>query len=317
MKGKSLVITGGAGFIGTKLVERLVENNEIIVFDNFHRNSLQYSPVRKHKNLTVIKGNILDPRRLKKLPRTTDYVVHMAAIAGVGTVVSNPVTTLKVNLIGTYNVIEYYRSAKIRRFVDFSTSEVYGPHIFRADESGMTTQGPLSEPRWVYAASKLASEFITHGAHREYGLPTVSIRPFNVYGPGQIGEGAIHHFIVNAIHNKPLIVHGDGNSIRSWCYVDDFVSGVILCLQKRCAVGESFNIGNPESTITDDELALNVIKRAGSRSTIRFKKITYPDVDIRVPSIDKARKLLGYAPKVEYDDGILKTIEWYKEHIGK
>lgn len=312
MKGKRIFITGGAGFIGSHLIERIIGYNEVIVFDNLHRNALQYTKLGNHKNLKLVKGDVLDAEALEKSMDRVDVVIHMAAIAGVGTVVEKPTTTLKINLMGTYNVLEACKKKNIKRYIGFSTSEVYGPFIYQADEAGMTTLGPIGKPRWVYAMSKLASEFLADSYHREQGIKFTSVRPFNVYGPRQIGEGAIHNFIVKAIKNEPLEIHNSGSQIRSWCYITDMIDALELILANDKSVGEVFNIGNPQATSTTLQTAETVIRLANSKSKIIFKELKYPEVEIRVPSIEKARIILGFEPKVGLEHGIKRTIEWYR-----
>ena len=309
---KTILITGGVGFIGSHLAQQLAQNNTVIVYDNYTRDAMQY--IEAHKNITIVKGDVLDSEAVKETMQKykPTHVLHLAAIAGVQTVVSQPAKVLKVNLIGTHNVLNAVNELQlpIERFVDFSTSEVYGPSVFEADEEGMTTLGPISQPRWYYAASKLSSEYLTHAYHREFNLPTVTIRPFNVYGPLQIGEGAVHNFVQKALAGDDLIVHNEGGQIRSWCFVDDFVDGVIRALEKPEAIGHSFNIGNPQATVTNLHLAKEVIKASSSKSTIQFKAIDYPEINLRVPSIDKAKKLLGYEPQVDVEEGVAKTVAW-------
>ena len=319
MSRRKVFITGGAGFIGTAITERLVGDCDIFIFDNLHRNALKYSSVSNNPHVNLIIGDVLDYNQLLATidkVGSLDWVLHMAAIAGVSTVVNKPSLTLKVNLIGTYNVLEVLKNRKIQRFIDFSTSEVYGPTAFRVTELDATTQGPLGQLRWTYAVSKLASEYLTHSYNVEFGLPTVSIRPFNVYGPGQIGEGAIHHFVVNALGGDPLIVHGDGNAVRSWCFVEDFIDGVCLALESPRAIGEHFNIGNPEATTTVLELAKKIIRLSNSSSKIQYRNCEYPDVEIRVPSIAKASEYIGYHPKIDFDSGVMKTIRWYSNKVS-
>jgi len=313
LEGKRIFITGGAGFIGSHLTERIIDNNEITIFDNLHRDALKYTKFKDHKNLRFIKGDVLDNEALEKSISDSDIVIHMASIAGVSTVISKPTTTLNINLMGTQNLLELCKKKGINRFITFSTSEVYGPKIYQADEAGLTTLGPIGKPRWVYAMSKLASEFLAESYHREHGIKFTSIRPFNIYGPRQIGEGAIHHFILKAIKNEPLIVHEPGSQVRSWCYITDIVDALELILTNNKSEGEVFNIGNPQATSTILQTAETIIRLANSNSKIEFKEIKYPEVDIRVPSIEKAKRILNFGPKVSFEEGIKKTIEWYKK----
>jgi len=314
LKGKRIFITGGAGFIGSHLTDSIIDENEVIIFDTLSRNALEYSKNKDNKNLRLIKGDVLDINVLEKSIDDIDVFIHMAAIAGVGTVVSKPSTTLKINLLGSYNALEACRKKDVKRFIVFSTSEVYGPNVYQADEAGMTTLGPIGKPRWVYAMSKLASEFLADSYYREYGIKFTSVRPFNIYGPRQIGEGAIHNFIVRALKNEPLIIHEPGSQIRSWCYVDDAVDAIKKVLETRDSEGEVFNIGNPEATSTTLQTAETVRRISNSKSKIEFKELKYPEVNIRIPSIEKAKRILGFSPKVSLEEGIRKTIGWYKSH---
>src|SRR3989304_746185 len=158
----------------------------------------------------------------------------------------------------------------VRRFIDFSTSEIFGRYAFRVTEGDIAQLGAVGEARWTYAVSKLATEHLAYSYWKRYGLPTCSVRPFNIYGPGQVGEGAIHRFIVRALRGEELELHNDGSQIRAWCYVDDIVEAILLCLEKREAVGQAFNVGNPRSVCTIYDLARNVVRVAGSASRLRF-----------------------------------------------
>src|SRR4051794_4938522 len=260
LSGKRILITGGAGFIGTTLARRLVDANEIVALDNLHRDALTGTELEGHPNLTFHQGDVLDAELVHRLADGVTHIVHCAAIAGVDTVVESPVRTMRVNLIGTYNTLEAALATKdtVERFVDFSTSEVFGTHAFRVDETHVTTTGSVGEARWTYAVSKLAGEHMAHAYHDELGLPTVSVRPFNVFGPGQIGGGAIRAFIEAALAGRDLTIHGDGSQIRAWCYVTDMVSGVLACLERPQAVGQTFNVGNPRSAVTIYDLAQRI-----------------------------------------------------------
>ena len=313
IKRKKIFITGGAGFIANTMISRLIEENKIIVYDNFHRDTLSNSPHCDHKNLKIVKGDVLDFEHLKKSMQGADIVIHAAAIAGIDTVVKSPTRTVRVNMIGTANSLEAAKQIGIKdRFVDFSTSEVFGNRAFKSTENDNTVAGSAGEARWTYAVSKLAGEHLSISYYREFGLPVVSIRPFNVYGPGQTGEGALQIFIKRALKDEDIFIFGDGNQIRAWCYVDDFVDGLLLALEKPKAVGESFNIGNSRDVITIYGLAQTICRILDSKSKIVFKPAISADIELRIPSVDKAYKLLGFKAKASLDEGILKTAEWLK-----
>jgi UDP-glucose 4-epimerase len=309
------VLTGGAGFIGTTLSRRLIDDNEIVVLDNLHRDALAGTELAGHQNLTFVQADVLDPDAVGETLRGATHVVHLAAIAGVDTVLESPVRTMRVNLIGTYNVLEAAHASQgtVERLVDFSTSEVFGRHAYKVEEVHETAQGSVGEARWTYAVSKLASEHLAHSYYDEFGLPTCSIRPFNVYGPGQIGGGAIRAFIETILAGEDLVIHGDGSQIRAWCYVDDLVDALLLVLERPEAVGEVYNIGNPRSVVTVFDLAVRIRRLMGSDSEITFRPLHYSDVEMRIPNIDKARRELRWEPRVDLDEGLAKTIAWYRE----
>jgi len=315
LRGKRILVTGGAGFIATTLARVLVDDNEIIAFDNLHRDALSGSGLAEHPNFTLHEGDVLDGDRLSELARGTTHFVHCAAIAGVETVRESPVRTMRVNVIGTYNSLQAALGTldTLERFVDFSTSEVFGTHAFNVSEGQVSTIGSVGEARWTYAVSKLAGEHMAHAYHDELGLPTVSVRPFNVFGPGQIGGGAIRAFIEAALAGDDLTVRGDGSQIRAWCYVSDMVSGILACLERPEAVGQAFNIGNPRSAVTIFDLAQRIMRLSGCPGQIVFAPLGYSDVELRIPNVEKARELLGWEPQVELDDGLARTIAWYRE----
>jgi len=313
--GRTILLTGGAGFIGTTLARRLLPANRIVVFDTGTRNALGgATDLVGHPNLRIIRGDVLDAAAVREAIRGCGIVIHLAAIAGVDTVIKMPVTTMKVNMIGTYNVLEAaVAEGSIERFVDFSTSEVFGSYAYKVSEGDVTSLGAVGEARWTYAVSKLATEHLSHNYGRQYGLPTVSIRPFNIYGPGQVGEGAVHRFIVRALRGQDLEIHNDGSQIRAWCYVDDIVEAVLLCLSRPEATGEAFNVGNPRSVLTIYDLARTVVRLSQSPSRLTFVDWPFTDVELRIPNIAKARRLLGFEPTVDLDEGLLRTIAWYRE----
>jgi nucleoside-diphosphate-sugar epimerase len=315
LRGKRILITGGAGFIATTLSRELVEDNEIVAVDNLHRDSLSGTDLADHPNFSFHRGDVLDGPLLAELARGATHFVHCAAIAGVDTVLESPVRTMRVNVIGTYNALEAAIATldTLERFVDFSTSEVFGTHAFRVTEGQVSTIGSVGEARWTYAVSKLAGEHMAHAYHDELGLPTVTVHPFNVFGPGQIGGGAIRAFIEAALDGRDLTIHGDGSQIRAWCYVSDMVRGVLSVLERQEAVGQAFNIGNPRSAVTIYDLATRIKRLAGGSGEIVFQPLHYADVELRIPNVEKAHELLGWEPEVELDDGLARTIAWYRE----
>ncbi len=287
LEGKRIFITGGAGFIGTTLARQLVDHNTIVAFDNLHRDSLSGLPLADHPNFELIQGDILDADHLREASLGATHFVHCAAIAGVDTV--------------------------LERFVDFSTSEVFGTHALNVQEGQVSTIGSVGEARWTYAVSKLAGEHMAHAYHDELGLPTVTVHPFNIFGPGQIGGGAIRAFIEAALAERDLTIHGDGSQIRAWTYVTDMVAGVLLCLEHPAAVGQTFNIGNPRAAVTIFDLAQRIKRISGASGEIVFQPLHYADVELRIPNVKKAREVLGWEPQVELDDGLEKTIAWYRQ----
>ena len=313
---KRICVTGGAGFIGSHLVSQLVEHNDIVVFDNLHRNALQFAGLEGHARLRLIKGDVRDPEAVRTAVAGCQIVIHCAAIAGVYTVDRSAVRTMEVNMLGTHQVVKAALETGVERFIEFSTSEVYGPFIHKGKEEEPTTIGPIGESRWVYAASKLASEHLSYAHYREDQLPLVIVRPFNVYGPRQVGDGAIRGIVVQALQNLPITLYNDGTQIRSWCYVDDFAAGVLLCAENPAAIGHAFNIGNPQGTATNFELANMIIRLTRSRSEIVFKPHPGPEVDLRVPSIEKAAALVGFKPSVSLEAGILRTIPFYQDNLA-
>ena len=308
---KTIFITGGAGFIANTLIKHYVENNKIIIYDNFTRDTLTGSGLKDNPNVKVIKGDVLDYELLCKSMAGADVVIHAAGIAGIDTVIINPVRTMQVNMIGTANALEAARINGVKdRFIDFSTSEVFGSMAFRSSETDSTVAGSAGEARWTYAVSKLAGEHLAHAYHRQYKLPIVTVRPFNVYGPGQTGEGAMQIFIKKALKNETIKIDGDGNQIRAWCYVDDFVDCLIRCIEDPKAIGESFNIGNSRAVITILGLAHTVCRILNSKSKIVHEAPLSADIAIRIPSVEKTHELLGFKAKIDLEEGVSKTKNW-------
>ncbi len=313
LEGAHVLITGGAGFIGSHLVERLAPKNRVRVLDTLRRDALRPAGLHDRANVELVVGDVMDREAVLRAVEGTDVIVHMASIAGVDTVLQHPVDTMRIAMLGTMNLLEAaHVGGKCRRFVDFSTSEVFGRYAYHVTEFDATTLGAVGEARCTYAVAKLATEHLAMNYHKQHGLPATSIRPFNIYGPRQVGEGAVHHFIVRALQGEPLHIHNDGAQIRAWCYIDDIVDAVIRVLSDERAVGHAFNIGNPRSTLTTYNLAREIVRLSSSSSPIEFIEWNHADVGLRVPAVEKAAKLLDWHAKVDLEEGLLRTIYWYR-----
>lgn len=318
LEGKKVFITGGAGFIGSTLAGKLLDKNEVTIFDNFSRDTISTTLFANHPNLKKVKGDILDPNSLIEAAKGSQVVVHAAAIAGIDNTVKSPVKTMRINMLGTAYALEAAQQAgTVERFLEFSTSEVFGSRAFKSEEIDQTVTGAVGEARWTYAVSKLAGEHLTHAYHREVGLPTVTVRPFNVYGPGQMGEGAISIMIRKALRNEDIYIFGDGSQIRAWCYVDDMIEAIMKCLEHPAAVGESFNVGNARAVTTIYGLAQTICRVLNSKSKIVFRDSLSADIELRIPSTVKATDLIGFSAQVDLEEGLLKTADWIEGNIDK
>lgn len=311
-----ILITGGAGFIGSNLAKLLLADNEIATFDNYARDAGKTILGEDVKRVKTYRGDVLDGQAL--MDAVTEFrpthIVHCAAVAGIDTVRMRPVSTLEINTLGTINLLRAALAVQndIERVVTFSTSEIFGSHAYGSSETSSAVIGAVGEARWTYAVSKLATEHLTLAYWAQHKLPTAVVRPFNVYGPGQVGEGALSGFIKKAIRNEELLIHGTGTQIRAWCYVDDMVAGIMACLEHPNAPGKAFNIGNPRAVTTIYGLASTVIRVLGSKSTIGYVWKDYADIELRVPDASWARTQIDFEAKVDLEDGIPRTADYYR-----
>jgi len=316
------LIIGGAGFIGTALASKLIKSDfRVTVIDNLRRDSLKYfQDLYNCETFEFIESDICNPGLLEHINNDYTYVFHLAAIAGVSQYFSIPADVMHVNTFGTVNALDLARrQKKLRLFVDFSTSEIYGSNCYNVSEESDVRMEKLSEKRWTYASSKVASERFTMTYHWQYNLPVTIIRPFNIYGPGQTGEGAISNFIAGALQHQSINVTGNGQQLRSFCYIDDFIDALILLVSElnkdgNQIIGESFNIGNDSEIVTISSLAEMVIEETLSNSGINYHKHAGADVMVRSPNINKMRRL-GYCPKINLKTGLKKTIDWYQKNF--
>ncbi len=309
-------ISGGAGFIGSAVADRLLNSNLVTLFDNLHRGTFDDRISADHPQVRLVRGDILDPDALASAIADHDIIIHCAAIAGIDSVANDPVSTMLTNMIGSANVLraalEFTEATAV---LCLTTSEVFGPQANQVDESSPSIIGPPGEPRWTYAAAKLAEEHLALAYHRQHGLPVVVLRPFNVYGPGQVGEGAIRDFIIQALTDEDLTLHGGGKQVRSWCYVDDMVDAVIRAASMQSAIGRAFNIGNADAVISIRELAELIVELSGSHSAILDGPATGADIHVRSPRVGLARELLGFEAGVGLREGLLRTIERVRRTI--
>jgi UDP-glucose 4-epimerase len=314
IRNKSFFITGGAGFIMSNFISTIIDNNRVTILDTFDRDSISNSPFISHSNLSIIKGSVLDTTLLSAI-EPHDVIIHAAGIAGIYTVLQNPVKTMEVNYLGTSNMLAMASKwQNLQKFLNFSTSEVFGQVSFKAAEEDIKSIGDASQARWTYAVSKMAGEHLCFSYLRQEKVPIVNLRPFNVYGPRQTGESAISTFIKQALKHEKIVIHGDGTQIRAWCYVSDFVEVMHKIILSERSIGESFNIGDTHSTITILGLARKIKQLLLSESEICFVDSLKEDVNLRIPSAEKARKILEFNSQITLDEGILLTASWYRNN---
>jgi nucleoside-diphosphate-sugar epimerase len=310
--GGRILITGGGGFCGTHLAEHFCSRFPVRLFDAFSRDSLRYVPeLANASGVEIIKGDVLDPQALRTALEGVSTVIHCAAIAGVSNYYNRPVDTLRVNILGTINLLDAVVDTGVKRLIHFSTSEIYGPEADGVSETSPPTSGPVSDRRWTYSVSKLAGEHLTLRYGEIYGFNATTVRPFNIYGPRQTGEGAISNFARRLIGGEPLEIYGDGSDVRAWCHVNDLVSAVDLMLDNEAAYGRAFNIGNPKGRATTEELAAAMMAAYGGGDIKRMPR-THSPIHVRVPNISLAQSLLGFEPKIALPEGLRDTLEWFK-----
>ena len=313
--GKKVLITGGAGFIGTHMAERLAERNEVTLFDVDLQNALPYSGLAKDVRVRKVQGDVRNAEALQEEVSRCQILLHYASILGVRKVIDNARDTIDTVLIGTRNVLEAARhNPRIERLVNISTSEVYG-NVMDAREGATCSVSTANDARVCYASSKLAAEHIVWAYHRDFKIPTVIVRPFNIFGPMRKTDNAVGRFAVRAVAGKDVTLIGDGSQLRSWCYIDDFCDAMMACIESEKAIGQDFNVGNPVTAVTIYDLAARTIRLAKSTSKISTTAHTFSDIGVRAPNSVKARDLLGYTPKYDLDAGLLPTIEWYRQHM--
>jgi UDP-glucuronate decarboxylase len=308
IKGKKVLVTGGAGFLGSHLVEKL-DGNDIVVVDDLSTTPEVVLPpwVTFHK------------KKAEEFTTTNgfDIIIHMAARPSPEDYIHFPVETMLANSIATYKMLEIARSNDAQFFYT-STSEVYGS----------AEKVPTPETYWgivnpngirsCYDESKRFSEALAMSYHRQYGMDVRIERIFNTYGPRLRGEGSygrvVSRFILQALQGQEITVHGDGQQTRAFLYVDDWTDATLRLLASNNLSGEVVNVGSDQE-VTILDLAQQIVRLAGSQSKIIFSPPRIDDPRRRAADISKARRLLGWSPQIPLDEGLKRTIDWFKERI--
>lgn len=308
-----ILVTGGAGFIGSHLVDRLLnEGFRVRVVDNLSTGEKEnLAQHHSKKSFQFIEGDIRDFDLVKKIVKGVDAVLHEAALVSVTRSVENPLLSNEVNVTGTVNLLKACVDAHVKRFVFASSCSVYGDTETLPNHENLMLM-PLSP----YAADKVAAENYVKVFHDVYGLETTRLRYFNVYGPRQKHgpySGVISIFINRLLENKPLIIYGDGEQTRDFVNVKDVVEANMLALSKRNAVGEVFNISTGEAT-TINTLAKTIQKILGKTAEPVYDEPRPGDIRHSYADISKARKSMEYKPKVQLENGLKELIKWYTKH---
>lgn len=313
-----ILVTGGAGFIGSHFAAKCLQlGHSVAVMDEFND---FYDPAIKRANIARL-GNavelhemdIRDEARVKQVisAGNFDTIVHLAARAGVRPSIKEPRLYIETNIIGTYNLLEAARAAGIGRFVCASSSSVYGvlkEAPFREDLALTATISP-------YAATKLAGEQICSNFSHLYGMRTINLRFFTVYGPGQRPDLAIHKFTRLIDEGKPIDQYGDGSTRRDYTYIDDIIQGVVACLSYEGQLCDVFNLGESQTT-TLTELISHIEAALGKKAIINHMPDQPGDVPLTYADISKARRLLNYNPTTKIAEGIPRFVEWYHQRTG-
>lgn len=312
----NLFITGGAGFIGSTLCDRMLEcDNKIVVVDNFND---YYSPKLKEKNIKhnlenknykLYRGDICDKNLLRKIfeENQIDVVVHIAASAGVRPSIENPLSYVKNNIEGTVNIVEVMKENGIKKIVFASSSSIYG----NCKEEIFSENLKVSEPISPYAASKSACEQFLYTYSKLFDIQVVALRFFTVFGPRQRPDLAIRKFIDLIKENKPIPVYGDGTTIRDYTYIDDIVDGIIGAINYNDTPYEIINLGGG-APVSLNQMIETIEKVLNKKATIEHLPMQLGDVNKTAADITKAKKLLNYNPKTSFKEGIIKFIEWEK-----
>jgi UDP-glucose 4-epimerase len=316
------LITGGSGFIGSHLADRLIENgDEVYVIDDVTTGRTEnIAHLKDHPRFHLILDSVMNEAIMNELVNRVDHIYHLAAVVGVKLVVESPVRTLETNLKGSEMVLKLAHQFKKKVFLA-STSEVYGRHYENKplSETDERIYGPTVVGRWSYAGAKAIDEFLALAYHNERGLEVVIGRFFNTVGPRQTGQYGmvIPRFVQAALEGRPIDVYGDGKQTRSFTYVGDAVWAITHLMRLDEANGEIFNVGNGEQ-ISIGDLAVKVKEMTNSKSEIRTIPYEtaygqgFEDMEFRTPNIEKLSRYTGYAPSVNLEGILERVIAYFK-----
>lgn len=316
------LITGGAGFIGSHLAERLLElGHDVFVIDNLWTGKLaNIENIQNHERLHLVVDTILNESVMNELVFKIDHIYHLAAAVGVKNIMDHPVETLDINVKGTEVVLRLANRFKKKVFVS-STSEIYGKHVeHNLSEDDNRVMGSVKKRRWAYACSKTLDEFLALAYFDEKKLPVVIGRLFNTVGPRQTGQYGmvLPTFVQSALLGKPITVYGDGTQTRSFAHVNDVVGAIAKLMEEPAAEGDVFNVGN-DAEVAINDLAQKVKEMTGSRSEIEhipYEKAYGPgfeDMERRCPNIEKIKKLIGFEPSYDLEAIIQSVIDYFKK----
>jgi len=316
------LITGGAGFIGSHLAERLLElDHEVFIIDNLWTGRLEnLEKIQNDERVHLVVDTILNESVMNELIFKVDHIYHLAAAVGVMNIMDNPVETLDINVKGTETVLRLANRFK-KKVLVASTSEIYGKHLEHSlKEDDNRVMGTVKKRRWAYACSKTLDEFLALAYHDEKKLPVVIARLFNTVGPRQSGRyGMVMPiFVQRALLGKPIVVYGDGTQTRSFAHVKDVVEGLIRLMEEPRAEGDVFNVGNDEE-VSIQALAEKVKEMTGSASEIEYMSYEkaygpgFEDMERRCPDLEKIKALIGYEPTQDLQAIIQSVIDYFKE----
>lgn len=318
---KTVLITGGAGFIGSNLADRLLEENyEVIIIDNMTGNysvNLKNANINRninHPHYHFYKVDIRNKEEMQQIfkENTIDSVIHLAGLAGVRKSIEEPILYEEVNGIGTQNILEVMKENKVKNLVFSSSSSVYGNRNQGPFKESDNTDYPISP----YAATKKADELFIYTYHHLYKINAMLLRFFTVYGPRQRGDLAISKFVKAIFEDEPIQMYGDGTTSRDYTYIGDIIDGIwksLKYLEKNEDIYEILNIG--ESTpITLKDMIKTIETKVGKKAKILQMPMQMGDVTTTYASIEKAKNMIGYAPKTSFEEGIEKFVKWFKEN---